>query len=80
MTISNYKKGERNMPKQIISRQTVYEVHTYDLTDEEYAVFRKIKGADNKQEYLDNIGGSAAEYEPMVQFKFEVGEKFPPLR
>ena len=58
--------------KRVISRQTVYELHEYELTDEQYAAFRKIKGADNKQEYLDNIGGTAAEYEPMVQFKFEI--------
>jgi hypothetical protein len=66
--------------RQVVSRQTVYEVHTYDLTEEQFKEFRKIKGAENKQEFLDNIGGSAAEYEPMVQFKFETGEKFLPLK
>jgi hypothetical protein len=56
----------------IISRQVVYEVHEYDLTPEEYRDFKRIRGNANKQSFLDDIGGSPAEYESMMQFKFSV--------
>jgi hypothetical protein len=56
----------------VTSRQTVYEVHEYDLDTNQMKQFRKIKGQENKQNFLDNIGGSCAEYEPIQQFKFEV--------
>ena len=51
--------------------QRIWEVHEYELTEEQYKEYRKTKGNDRLM-FLDDIGGTPAEYENDEHFKFEV--------
>ena len=51
--------------------QRVWEIHEYTLTEEQYKEYRKTKGNDRLM-FLDDVGGSEAEYVGDAVFKFEV--------
>ncbi|MCK9592868.1 MAG: hypothetical protein M0Q91_12765 [Methanoregula sp.] len=53
-------------------RQNVEEITEYELTESQMRDFRKIEGQHEKVMYLDDIGGSPAEYESTDKFRFEV--------
>lgn len=55
----------------IIQKQRVWEAHEFELTKEQYSVYRKLP-KEERPNFLDSIGGSGAEYENDEFFKYEV--------
>ena len=55
----------------IIQRQRVWEIHEFELTEGQYKIFKGIPITE-KEEFLSNLGGTPAEYECDLHFKYEV--------
>jgi hypothetical protein len=55
----------------IVQKQRIWECHNYDLTPEQFKEYKKLP-KEERPNFLDNIGGSGAEYENEEVFKYEV--------
>jgi hypothetical protein len=55
----------------IVQKQRIWECHEFELTPEQLKEFNKLPKKD-RPNFLDNIGGSGAEFEGDNFFEYEV--------
>jgi hypothetical protein len=55
----------------IVQKQKIWEVHEYELTEEQYREFKKLP-KNERENFLSDLGGSPAEYEGESCFKYLV--------